>query len=107
SRRCSPTRPPPTSPLFPYTPLFRSLAQRLAERADTELGGAVHGGHGERAAAGERADVDDVGDPSRFIGGCLDQMWDGCVGAVQRSEEHTSELQSRSDLVCRLRLEKK
>src|SRR4030095_17213086 len=35
------------------------------------------------------------------------ELWDGCVVRTYRSEEHTSELQSHSDLVCRLLLEKK
>src|SRR5690349_23489095 len=76
-------RRPPRSTLFPYTTLFRSpvraLAQRLIER---EQPGAVHV-HGHHLS-------------------------DGCVRQVRdRSEEHTSELQSRRDLVCRLLLEKK
>src|SRR2546421_3293411 len=62
-------RRPPRSTLFPYTTLFRSLAQRPAHQ-DLRL---------------------------RQRG----------VHPPQRSEEHTSELQSRSDLVCRLLLEKK
>src|SRR5438132_7707852 len=84
------SRRPPRSPLFPYTTLFRSLLHHLRR---IELRGHDAGGHARHAASGgariidvkERA-VDDTGD---------------------RSEEHTSELQSHSDLVCRLLLEKK
>src|SRR5699024_12336772 len=74
-------RPPPRSPLFPYTTLFRS---RWATCHRTRWAGA-------RRAAG-RALCDRGG---------------GLTTSGSRSEEHTSELQSRFDLVCRLLLEKK
>src|SRR5206468_11249015 len=76
-------RRPPRSPLFPYTTLFRSRAP--AVRRDSHVGSVVHREHVQR--------VDVVG---------LLQLV-----REPRSEEHTSELQSRSDLVCRLLLEKK
>src|SRR2546428_1992540 len=78
-------RRPPRSTLFPYTTLFRSVRRRPPRR--TREGMALERGprrHGPRAPA--------AGSPA------LDPP---------RSEEHTSELQSRSDLVCRLLLEKK
>src|SRR2546430_8830129 len=82
-------RRPPRSTLFPYTTLFRSLERRLGddplvfEREDPE--------------APERCQlVPDVG---------LEHF--RAVSADRRSEEHTSELQSQSNLVCRLLLEKK
>src|SRR5436190_11427610 len=77
-------RPPPRSTLFPYTTLFRSGESRVQE-AD-----------GRRAArrAASRAGR---------AGGDRRQPRLGLL----RSEEHTSELQSHSDLVCRLLLEKK
>src|SRR5262245_64565020 len=68
---------PPRSTLFPYTTLFRSVEVR--ERVDTEV----------------------VGDLAHRHVGCEQ------VGALSRSEEHTSELQSLRHLVCRLLLEKK
>src|SRR3712207_6919167 len=84
-------RRPPRSTLFPYTTLFRSSASAAEPRRDVVAavsprsrrprfmeGGRVRG----RVAAGWRRDV-------------------------RRSEEHTSELQSRQYLVCRLLLEKK
>src|SRR3712207_7684895 len=77
-------RRPPRSTLFPYTTLFRSGVQRRAglgqpdRRPAGPQRGGVRGGRAERAARGGR-----------------------------RSEEHTSELQSRQYLVCRLLLEKK
>src|SRR5215475_8793856 len=70
-------RRPPRSTLFPYTTLFRS------ERAQAGRGGAAPG----RGAPAHR----------RYPARC----------AALRSEEHTSELQSRENLVCRLLLEKK
>src|SRR3712207_8790867 len=88
-------RRPPRSTLFPYTTLFRSeggvgcLDQPpqafVAAPAALELPGqAPHRGEHRRAALGEAVDRRD-----------------------ERSEEHTSELQSRQYLVCRLLLEKK
>src|SRR5438105_9634594 len=77
-------RRPPRSTLFPYTTLFRS---DLAERArDNDIVVVTHVSPIKAAVAWAL----DVGD---------DIAW--------RSEEHTSELQSRVDLVCRLLLEKK
>src|SRR3712207_6995289 len=81
-------RRPPRSTLFPYTTLFRSL-QRSARCA-----GCRHGAH-ERQRG-------DVGEGRR--GAHRDLQPDERHG---RSEEHTSELQSRQYLVCRLLLEKK
>src|SRR5690349_22568480 len=75
-------RRPPRSTLFPYTTLFRSAQEKMQTLADFwPLAGFLV----------ERRDID----PS---------AWDK---VMKRSEEHTSELQSRRDLVCRLLLEKK
>src|SRR2546430_5374859 len=88
-------RRPPRSTLFPYTTLFRSALQevRAAQRLDplsliinTDVGEMLYYGrrHDEAIEQGRRAlEID------------------------SRSEEHTSELQSQSNLVCRLLLEKK
>src|SRR5690554_7250318 len=92
-------RRPPSSTLFPYTTLFRSLPRELLHRRDAEPVGLrvgllevehlAAGGHrGQRAQRRPRA------------AGALEED-------VGRSEEHTSELQSRPHLVCRLLLEKK
>src|SRR5690349_23882562 len=77
-------RRPPTSTLFPYTTLFRSWPGRVADRDRPPLGARPHFGAQAAAGADEGGTADDA-----------------------RSEEHTSELQSRRDLVCRLLLEKK
>src|SRR5437868_9417497 len=75
----------PRSTLFPYTTLFRSLGKRGSEQG---LASIVAGGRVlEQIGAFERRSV--------------------VLVAHTRSEEHTSELQSRFDLVCRLLLEKK
>src|SRR5438034_6574601 len=89
---------PPRSTLFPYTTLFRS--RRYDRFTQFAIG------------AGEQAVTD----------ACLASNWDkvdlkrvgviigtgtGGLQTFERSEEHTSELQSHSDLVCRLLLEKK
>src|SRR3989442_8019145 len=79
-------RRPPRSTLFPYTTLFRS-----------------HRG-------GEGVDVTDRAlQVLRVMPGLVDQLdeEDGRLVLERRSEEHTSELQSRPHLVCRLLLEKK
>src|SRR5437867_8673149 len=82
-------RRPPRSPLFPYTTLFRSPKRRAL------LVGAVHGLAG---TAGVSLLV--LTTMRSALGGLVYLM-------VFRSEEHTSELQSPYDLVCRLLLEKK
>src|SRR5690349_11269465 len=108
SPSCSPSRPscitrrvtlsfffiprrPPRSTLFPYTTLFRSFAlpilQRLAPLASTSTSPARH--------------------PVRALVLTPTRAPDGARARGRRSEEHTSELQSRRDVVCRLLLEKK
>src|SRR3712207_7207437 len=83
-------RRPPRSTLFPYTTLFRSRQYAQAERAAALMAG-------DALSAWRRA-----GD-----GGDLRLGTSFPVRIVDRSEEHTSELQSRQYLVCRLLLEKK
>src|SRR3712207_7728407 len=90
-------RRPPRSTLFPYTTLFRSRPARvrhLLGRADRQL---VH--HLDRP--GHDAGGDDLRDRVTGLAGRREE------GDERRSEEHTSELQSRQYLVCRLLLEKK
>src|SRR5687768_18012799 len=88
---------PPRSTLFPYTTLFRSLVQADEAREDR--------------VAGQVDDARTGRHPGRSGGaGSLDARTpqeDGLIVAHRRSEEHTSELQSRLHLVCRLLLEKK
>src|SRR5205809_3484084 len=87
---------PPRSTLFPYTTLFRSrpAASGSGTRRASRRGRRAPRGRRRRGAGGER--------PSRH-GALLGPR----PHAGRRSEEHTSELQSRLHLVCRLLLEKK
>src|SRR2546421_8480671 len=87
-------RRPPRSTLFPYTTLFRSDEQ--PHRYD-------HQEHGKTAA---QRRVAERARELRTHERAKEQAYREHRG-VGRSEEHTSELQSRSDLVCRLLLEKK
>src|SRR3712207_8645131 len=95
-------RRPPRSTLFPYTTLFRSQ-EGVGEAPGGHLAAEVLGevGAPEFLAVGG-AEGDDVASGALGVDGVA---VDGGGGA--RSEEHTSELQSRQYLVCRLLLEKK
>src|SRR2546429_5494296 len=99
-------RRPPRSPLFPYTTLFRSKAAGDigAPRPDQVRPGGRQA-DGVDAAPVVADEVDQPVDAFQF----LDEPVQVVVGrrAETRSEEHTSELQSRLHLVCRLLLEKK
>src|SRR2546429_5206857 len=92
-------RRPPRSTLFPYTTLFRSerKSRRRAERLDREPRRQT--GQGEADEAEQAVGLDRRGRRSADA-----RMQDQHQA---RSEEHTSELQSRLHLVCRLLLEKK
>src|SRR5687768_18430630 len=85
-------RRPPRSTLFPYTTLFRSVQHRVVCAA------ADDGGAGDGAAAGR---------VHPHVGGRAHLRQPPGSSEAPRSEEHTSELQSRLHLVCRLLLEKK
>src|SRR3712207_8232486 len=96
-------RRPPRSTLFPYTTLFRSHELALAEdRAAGELRGTAELDQRRIADGGEEIGLDGHV-------GSVRSAHDGRGAAARqgRSEEHTSELQSRQYLVCRLLLEKK
>src|SRR3712207_7863452 len=81
-------RRPPRSTLFPYTTLFRSLPTHLAKRSH------------RRSSTGAST-------PCAPWGAQVTTRRRRCFEGGVRSEEHTSELQSRQYLVCRLLLEKK
>src|SRR3712207_8082565 len=93
-------RRPPRSTLFPYTTLFRSGAGRPTRPPATAAG---PGARAHRAGAQGRAP--DPTDPAAQT--CTRSTRLPACGLLPRSEEHTSELQSRQYLVCRLLLEKK
>src|SRR5260221_3819627 len=82
-------RRPPRSTLFPYTTLFRSL---VVENQLVEKGALL-------------AELDHRELDRRIAASSMEL--DAALPGTVRSEEHTSELQSHSDLVCRLLLEKK
>src|SRR2546427_9603093 len=96
-------RRPPRSTLFPYTTLFRSaVAQACADLLRRQRVATVAHQH----AAGR--DLHAHADCRRPVTCTLaDGRTDRCADGRARSEEHTSELQSQSNLVCRLLLEKK
>src|SRR2546427_9622900 len=83
-------RRPPRSTLFPYTTLFRSFAKPSYQ-------GTLPAGS---TAIGSTRGVPDIASEASARTGAL-------IYVSDRSEEHTSELQSQSNLVCRLLLEKK
>src|SRR5438132_6703583 len=90
---------PPKSTLFPYTTLFRSEAALSAENpteAESEFAKALEVNPRSVEVTTELAEL--KRSQSKF---------DEAITYYLRSEEHTSELQSHSDLVCRLLLEKK
>src|SRR5437016_11372073 len=89
-------RQPPTSTLFPYTTLFRSGRRAATADAAGRPGGG--GGHAHQRRI-----------PLTARGAASGAARRHAVGAAarRRSEEHTSELQSLTNLVCRLLLEKK
>src|SRR3712207_8599311 len=89
-------RRPPRSTLFPYTTLFRS--HRVA---------GVHHLRKGAASSRSRRDQGGLGDRPRAAELLRQRRADPSWPRRDRSEEHTSELQSRQYLVCRLLLEKK
>src|SRR5205085_8380376 len=91
-------RPPPRSSLFPYTTLFRSLdifKTHFINDTDVLYHNDGKGNFDDRTLAAR------LGVETRFA------SWGTGICDLDRSEEHTSELQSQSNLVCRLLLEKK
>src|SRR3712207_7001162 len=85
-------RRPPRSTLFPYTTLFRSSTLQLAaQNANTQIG----------------VGVDEINGIVTRIATLNKNIASAGAYPGERSEEHTSELQSRQYLVCRLLLEKK
>src|SRR5690349_22365342 len=88
---------PPRSTLFPYTTLFRSPVEGHFRRNKPACRLQFLAPFIGQAPLGQEKPVSKVSEPVVRIH----------LGGLMRSEEHTSELQSRRDLVCRLLLEKK
>src|SRR3712207_8309163 len=94
-------RRPPRSTLFPYTTLFRSQTSRMS----VSFVNSPPPHFGQRKPSGRISSAgrsNQASDPSRSASACA-----AASDSSVRSEEHTSELQSRQYLVCRLLLEKK
>src|SRR3712207_8707437 len=92
-------RRPPRSTLFPYTTLFRSAFVSIHNMASWMID--AFGSDAQR-----RRFLPGLASMDAFASYCLTEPGSGS-DAASRSEEHTSELQSRQYLVCRLLLEKK
>src|SRR2546430_9780812 len=92
-------RRPPRSTLFPYTTLFRSANGDGGDEED-------HTTDREREAARPLASSVDNANDTNNTGRRKKRETTDAGGPDERSEEHTSELQSQSNLVCRLLLEK-
>src|SRR3712207_6869767 len=90
-------RRPPRSTLFPYTTLFRSPVRPRHQEHSSRIGPCLGGSH-EKSSTRQRHLRLGSEPPARAP---------GAQRVSCRSEEHTSELQSRQYLVCRLLLEKK
>src|SRR2546430_12490900 len=87
-------RRPPRSTLFPYTTLFRSIASDCRQHCADQ-----------QRHEHEKADAKHHGERNHSL---FEKISPEMIGLrLHRSEEHTSELQSQSNLVCRLLLEKK
>src|SRR2546430_5721408 len=98
-------RRPPRSTLFPYTTLFRSSSWASPSRRTDGEEGADHQGGREAEVRGSRVHQVPAVRPAE--GGLPQVRPVPSLHPGDRSEEHTSELQSQSNLVCRLLLEKK
>src|SRR5258707_6685746 len=93
-------RRPPRSTLFPYTTLFRSIAHHQTLWPRRFRLSTVEGAALSKILDGAINSIRQMDRPTLL--GLVEAIWDG-----PRSEEHTSELQSRQYLVCRLLLENK
>src|SRR5207253_7954467 len=98
--------PPPTSTLFPYTTLFRSEHAWADLTVSVQAGCTIQRLQETLSQHGQRLALDPLWPEKATVGGVLSTNDSGALrlrfGALRRSEEHTSELQSRGHLVCRL-----
>src|SRR2546430_6099551 len=94
-------RRPPRSTLFPYTTLFRSPPSKRGHHRPPLRRRSRPGERALRGGLASRIRPESTSPRGR------ETLGDANPGSASRSEEHTSELQSQSNLVCRLLLEKK
>src|SRR5690606_40909366 len=99
------TRLPPISTLFPYTTLFRSGSQTADASVDPSI--RFESSYTSNSYCEAFGIVNYSMQPVSITGNVLGGLNIQPGGSNSRSEEHTSELQSRENLVCRLLLEKK
>src|SRR5690606_41125208 len=100
----SQTRHPARATLFPYTTLFRSIVSRRLAKIALREDSPILSGYFSDSEGWKRFDLVTVGAVAK------QGAWKEALALIEqeyRSEEHTSELQSRENLVCRLLLEKK
>src|SRR2546422_6396599 len=105
-------RRPPRSTLFPYTTLFRSKLNQIGSVTETLQCIELARSNGYAAVISHRSgETEDTFIADLAVGSGVGQIKTGSASrtdrVAKRSEEHTSELQSRLHLVCRLLLEKK
>src|SRR5688572_32094267 len=98
------TRRAPSSTLFPYTTLFRSSEHHRGSTPDVSTTGSPTTSHRTARFNPCHRTATDKRESGPATNPCASQS---CRSHPVRSEEHTSELQSQSNLVCRLLLEKK
>src|SRR3712207_8702628 len=94
-------RRPPRSTLFPYTTLFRSLQRSRATTAHSAIP-TMRAGSARRRSASSAARTSATKTSDRIA----PKVTFDALASTRRSEEHTSELQARQYLVCRLLLDK-
>src|SRR2546426_6200743 len=100
-------RRPPSSPLFPYTPLFRSRTQQCHGCPHEPAPPSRHAGEAQREARASQPGFQGEEAGHFLRNACNAARKSGVVrltAFTSRSEEHTSELQSPCNLVCRLLL---
>src|SRR5690606_41744636 len=95
---------PPTSTLFPYTTLFRSIPTLDQSKITNLVSDLSSKLTATKAAHQAHSSAEDLEALVSDFNDLIDKL---IAAGIMRSEEHTSELQSRENLVCRLLLEKK
>src|SRR2546426_3761418 len=101
------TRPPPNSPLFPSTPFSRPPITAASARCRRAYSASEKRGYSCSTIERRRGSSRSIFLARQLLGDRFAQLRQAIAEKLARSEEHTSELQSPCNLVCRLLLEKK